>query len=77
MDGAVEASTVSFLYKVVVAEVDVVANQRIHVQTTSIIQKLFLEQTEKSSRKSHVSIVSSLGITATNIHMPPEPESPQ
>ena len=77
MDVAVEASTVSLLYKVVEAEMDVVANQRIPVQTTTIIQKLFLAQTEKSSRKSHVLVVSSLDITAINVHMPPEPESPQ
>ena len=73
----VEASTVSLLHNVVVAEVDVVANQRIHARTTTIIQKLFLAQTEKPSRKSYVTVASSLGITTANAHMPPEPESPQ
>ena len=74
MDVVVEASTVSFLHKVVVAEVDVVANQTIDARTTTIIQKLFLARTEKPSRKSHVTTVSPLGITAANAHMPPELE---
>ena len=40
MNVAVEISTVSFLHKVVEAEVDMVANQRIPVRTTTIMLRV-------------------------------------